>query len=108
MKFRFIVIFTYVQKMLIIFIVGSFIMQYVIDAGQHHNLLSVDKSFEVVEKFKYLGRTTKLCIHEEIKSRRRSGIPATIQFRIFCLPVSSIKTCLLNYLLSYSMVQNNI
>jgi len=44
------------------------------NAGQIHSLLIASKSFENVEKFKYLGTiSNKNCIHEEIKSRLNLG-----------------------------------
>jgi hypothetical protein len=45
------------------------------NAGQNHNFLIADKSFKNVVKFKYLGTTvtTKNYIHEETKSRLKSG-----------------------------------
>jgi hypothetical protein len=40
------------------------------NAGENHNLLTADKSFKNVAKFKYLGArvTNQNSIHEEIKS----------------------------------------
>jgi hypothetical protein len=43
--------------------------------GQKHSIKIVNRSFEDVAKFKYLGTTLsdKNCMHEEIKSRLNSG-----------------------------------
>jgi hypothetical protein len=44
-------------------------------AGQKHSVKIVNRSFECVVKFKYLGTTLtgQTCIHEEVKSRLNSG-----------------------------------
>jgi hypothetical protein len=44
-------------------------------AGQKHNIKVANRSFEGVEKFKYLGTTLtgQNCMQEEIKSRLNSG-----------------------------------
>jgi hypothetical protein len=45
------------------------------NGGQNHNIKIENKSLESVEQFKYLGRvvTNRNFVHEEIKSRLKSG-----------------------------------
>jgi hypothetical protein len=45
------------------------------NAGQNHNIKIGSKSFQRVEEFRYLGTTltNRNSIHEEIKSRLKSG-----------------------------------
>jgi hypothetical protein len=64
------------------------------DAGQHHNLLTANKSFETVTSFKYLGTTitNENCYHEEIKSRLNLGNTRYHSVENICLPVSCLKT----------------
>jgi hypothetical protein len=55
------------------------------NSGQNQNIRIANESFEKVTKFKYFG-TTLTCqigIHDEIKTRLKSGI----QSKIFRLPV---------------------
>jgi hypothetical protein len=69
-------------------------------AGQKHNLMIANKSFEYVVKFKHLGTKIKdqNLIHKEIKSRLNSGNICPIQFRFFWLPISSPKPCRLKFI----------
>jgi hypothetical protein len=58
-------------------------------------LVSVtNKAIEYVAEFRCLGMmvTYQNSTHEKIKSRLNSGVLATKQFRIFCLPVCYHKT----------------
>jgi hypothetical protein len=52
-----------------------FVMSQDQNAGHNHNIKIDNKSFERVEEFKYLGATLtdRNSIHEEIKSRLKSG-----------------------------------
>jgi len=62
-------------------------------AGQSHNIKSDYSSYERVEEFRYLGTTltNQNSIHEEMKSRLKSGNVAIIHCRIFYLPVCYLK-----------------
>jgi hypothetical protein len=57
-------------------------------AGQKHSIKIVNRSFEGVAKFKYLGTklTDQNCMNKEIKSRLNVGNACTIRSRVFCLP----------------------
>ena len=59
------------------------------NAGQNGSIQIGNKSFETVEQFKYLGTalTDKNFIHEEIKSRLKSGNACYNSVQNFCLPV---------------------
>jgi hypothetical protein len=56
--------------------------------GQKHSVKVVNRSFENVTKFKYLGKTLtdKKCTHEEIKSRLNSGNTCYYSIQSFIFP----------------------
>ena len=62
------------------------------NAGQSHSIEN-NSSFEMVEEFKYLGTTltNKISIHEEIKSRVKSGNACYYLVQNFCPPVCYLK-----------------
>ena len=64
------------------------------NAGRNHSARTDNSTFERVEEFKYLGTTltNQNSIHEEIKSRLRSGNACYIRCRVFCLPGCYPKT----------------
>jgi hypothetical protein len=64
-------------------------MSYHQNAEQNYNIKVANKFFRHIPKFRYLAMTVtdQNYIHEEIRSR----MLATVQFRIFCLPASSLK-----------------
>jgi hypothetical protein len=69
------------------------VVSYHQNVQQNHTLLITNKSSENVAEFNYLGTTVanQNCIHEEIQSRLHLGMLATILFRVFYLPVYSLK-----------------
>jgi hypothetical protein len=64
------------------------------NAGENGYIQIGNESFETVEQFKYLGTTltNQNSIHEEIKSRLKSGNLFIILCRISCFPVYYPKT----------------
>jgi hypothetical protein len=62
--------------------------------GQKCSIKIANRSFQDVEKFRYLGTTLtdQNHMHEEIKSRLNSGTLATIPFRAFCPPACCLGT----------------
>jgi len=58
-------------------------------ARQNHNINIATKLYENVAKFNAWEQHTHIdCIQEIITNRKIRGMPATIRFTIFCLPVS--------------------
>ena len=69
------------------------------NAGRSHNMKIDNRSFEMAEEFKYLGKTltNQNPIQEEIKSRLKSGNACCHSVQKFCLPVRYPKTQKCNF-----------
>jgi len=69
------------------------------NAGRSQNIKTDNISCERVAEFRYLGKTltNQNSVHEEIKSRLKVGMLATIRCSIFCLPVFYLKIQRLRY-----------
>jgi hypothetical protein len=70
------------------------VMSHYQNAGQNHNSLTANKSFEMWQSLKYFGTGIKSenSINEEIKSRINLVSTCYHYFRLFCPLVSSLKT----------------
>jgi hypothetical protein len=78
---------------LIIFAILSSVMFRFRNAGHNRNVMIANKYLETLTKFRCLVTTiTAKCIHKEIKNVLIQGMFATFQLRIFCFPVSFLKT----------------
>jgi hypothetical protein len=64
------------------------------NAGQSHNLLTENRSFENLAMIKYLGekKQTKVAFTKKLKVYEILGMIVTIQVSTFCLQVSSLNT----------------
>jgi hypothetical protein len=72
-------------------------------AGQKHSIEIVNRSFEVVAKFKHLGTTLtdQNCMHEEIKSRLNSWTACYHSIQ------SLLSPCLLSRNVKIKNIQNH-
>jgi hypothetical protein len=59
-----------------------------------HSIKRVNRSFEYVAKFRYLGTTLtdQNCMHEEINKDQIEEVLAGFRFRVFCLSACCLAT----------------
>jgi hypothetical protein len=67
------------------------------NAGQNDDIKIANAFFESVTKFSFLGMRIRSAFTRKLKSRLILGAIATIQFRIFCLPICCTKPYRLQY-----------